>query len=419
MSDASTAVVAALPLHDYQRQVLHDLLVAVLPSRKSGQGRRAVAHMPTGAGKTRVACHAAATILNQWSAEGKIVIWLASSEELCEQAAESLLEAWQNIGNRDVALHRFWGSNSVPLGNLTEGFLVAGLSKLYAVTGRQAGVLAPLLPNIAGVFFDEAHQAIAPTYSRVTEQLVAHEPPLIGLTATPGRTHGIGDQDQRLAMMFNHKKIAIDPRGHENALAYLIRNHYLAEPDLQTIRVDTQTNLEEPSATVEYRSDDLQALGHDDIWRDAVVAVTRDALRHHRRVITFCPSVACAISATETLISESLSAEYIIADTSSEERTDTIKRFRSDSSDPMALLNFGVLTTGFDAPKTSCVIVARPTNSLVLYSQMVGRAMRGPRSGGNRECTIYSLLGPTQRAFHSIVSEFEHWEELWQTQQGN
>ena len=405
----------ALPLHDYQRQVLHDLLVAVLPSRTSGRGGRAVAHMPTGAGKTRVACHAAATILNQWPAEGKVVVWLASSEELCEQAADSLLEAWRSIGNRNVALHRFWGSDTVSLENLAEGFLVAGLSKLWAATSRQQGLLAPLSPNIAGVFFDEAHQAIAPTYSFVTEQLVAHKPPLIGLTATPGRTYAVGDQDERLVAMFE-QKIAVDPRGHENALVYLIRNQYLAEPNFHTVIVNSHADLSEPSDTSEYRPSDLRALGRDDVWRDAVVEVASDAMRRHQRVIVFCPSVPCAISAAENLMSDSLHAEVIVADTPREDRADIIERFRSDSPKPMVLFNFGVLTAGFDAPKTSCVIVARPTNSLVLYSQMVGRAMRGPRSGGNRESAIYSLIDPTQRAFTSVINEFEHWEELWRTQ---
>ena len=50
----------------------------------------------------------------------------------------------------------------------------------------------------------------------------------------------------------------------------------------------------------------------------------------------------------------------------------------------MVLFNYGVLTAGFDEPRTRCVIIGRPTTSLVLYSQMVGRAMRGAAS--RRQC---------------------------------
>ena len=79
----------------------------------------------------------------------------------------------------------------------------------------------------------------------------------------------------------------------------------------------------------------------------------------------------------------------------------------------MALLNFGVLTAGFDAPVTSCVIVARPTTSVVLYSQMVGRAMRGRRAGGNRDCEIYTVVDNNLPGFRSVADAFSNWEELW------
>ena len=41
------------------------------------------------------------------------------------------------------------------------------------------------------------------------------------------------------------------------------------------------------------------------------------------------------------------------------------------------LINYNILTAGFDAPVTNVAIIARPTDSLVQYSQMAGRAMRG------------------------------------------
>ena len=79
----------------------------------------------------------------------------------------------------------------------------------------------------------------------------------------------------------------------------------------------------------------------------------------------------------------------------------------------MALLNYGVFTAGFDAPVTSCVVVARPTASVVLYSQMVGRAMRGTRVGGNRNCDIWTVVDTNLPGFRSVADAFENWEELW------
>ena len=75
----------------------------------------------------------------------------------------------------------------------------------------------------------------------------------------------------------------------------------------------------------------------------------------------------------------------------------------------MALFNYAVLTAGFDAPRTRCAIIARPTKSLVLYSQMVGRAMRGTRSGGNKSCEIYTVVDTALPGFGSVVEAFSHW----------
>ena len=55
------------------------------------------------------------------------------------------------------------------------------------------------------------------------------------------------------------------------------------------------------------------------------------------------------------------------------------------------LTNFGVLTTGFDAPKIDAVVIARPTLSIVLYSQMIGRAIRGEKFGGTAEALILNV----------------------------
>lgn len=56
------------------------------------------------------------------------------------------------------------------------------------------------------------------------------------------------------------------------------------------------------------------------------------------------------------------------------------------------LANYQVLTTGFDAPKTSTIIIARPVFSPVRYMQMVGRGLRGPKNGGTDVCKIITVV---------------------------
>ena len=77
------------------------------------------------------------------------------------------------------------------------------------------------------------------------------------------------------------------------------------------------------------------------------------------------------------------------------------------------LINYGVLTTGFDAPVTSAVIIARPVNSLIVYSQIIGRALRGPRAGGSACASIYNLYSRDEPEFRSVAKAFQYWNSLW------
>lgn len=112
-------------LFEHQRQAAHE----VQKKLYSGS-RRVVLHMPTGAGKTRTAMNIIANHLRQH--EPTIVVWLAYSEELCEQAAQEFQRAWSYLGNRDLHLYRFWGNRELDPAEIHDGFIVAGLSKLYS-----------------------------------------------------------------------------------------------------------------------------------------------------------------------------------------------------------------------------------------------------------------------------------------------
>ena len=402
------------PLYPYQRQVLADIICTL-----SSPERRVVAHLPTGAGKTRIASHTACHLLNEQDTDNSLVIWLAATEELCEQAADQLSEAWTYLGRRDVCVHRHWGNRSLDLRRLPSGFLVTGLAKLRSAAFQDNTLLAHLAHCAAAVIFDEAHQAVAETYSFITEQLCSVRPPLLGLTATPGRTSNLTDADYQLANMFNHKKVSIDPRGHDSPVTYLIQNRYLADPHFVPISFDSDTAIADPQPGMDYGRDDLDNLGgnHERTLKTAELA--EDAAERHPRTIVFCPSVESAQECNLLLRAKGVVTNVITADTSSEDRRAIIDVFRSDSREHIVLFNYGVLTAGFDAPRTRCVIIARPTTSLVLYSQMAGRAMRGPRAGGNSKAEILTVADTNLPGFGSVTDAFTNWEKLWSTNSPN
>ena len=404
-------------LYPHQRQVANDLMRFLAPKELSGSGvseQRVVAHLPTGAGKTRVASHIVSGLLNDSPHDDRgLIIWLASTAELCEQAAEELERAWHFLGRWDATVYRLWGNYDIDISWVSGGFLVAGLSKLWAVGRRDRQPLIRLSSIAAGIVFDEAHQAVAPTYERMVEALLWENPPLLGLTATPGRGSVLGPADIRLAELFHSNKVSIDPRGHPNAIAFLIEGEYLAFPTFHQVSFQSDAPTVEGPVEADYSSAILETIGNNDQRFAHVLDLVERVLRRHNRVMVFCPTVANALATTTGLQDRGWSAGAITSNTPVEERLQIIERFRENEGPPMALLNFGVLTAGFDAPVTSCVVVARPTTSVVLYSQMVGRAMRGRRAGGNRNCEIYTVVDSNLPGFRSVADGFSNWEELW------
>lgn len=402
------------PLYSYQRQVLADIVRAL-----SSPERRAVAHLPTGAGKTRIAAHTACHLLNERDTNDSLVIWLAATEELCEQAAAQLSEAWTHLGQRDACIHRHWGNRSLDLRRLPSGFLVTGLAKLRSAAFQDNTLLAHLAHCAAAIIFDEAHQAVAKTYSFITEQLCSVRPPLLGLTATPGRSANLTEDDYRLASMFNHNKVSIDPRGHDNPVTYLIQNRYLADPRFVPVSFESDATIADPQPGMDYSTDDLDSLGRNRERTLKIAELAKAAAARHPRTIVFCPSVESALECNKLLREKGIVTNVITANTPSEDRRAIIDFFRSDSREHVVLFNYGVLTAGFDAPRTRCVIIARPTTSLVLYSQMAGRAMRGPRAGGNSKAEILTVADTNLPGFGSVTDAFTNWEELWSTNSPN
>ena len=75
------------------------------------------------------------------------------------------------------------------------------------------------------------------------------------------------------------------------------------------------------------------------------------------------------------------------------------------------LTNYGVLTTGFDAPKVRAIYITRPTFSLALYLQMIGRGLRGPVNGGTKDCLIVDIEDNFKN--YNIDHVYKEMGEFW------
>jgi len=397
---------------DYQRSAIS----AVLQKFSIGE-RRVVLHMPTGSGKTRTAIDLICQLMVQ--NPGKVFIWLASGDELCQQAYSEFYKAWELLGNRKVNVYRFWGTNNVDLSTVEEGLVVAGLKKVHSARLRDPLILAALANRTELVVIDEAHQAIATTYDQILRLLLSdQESKLLGLTATPGRTWNDPIKDLELAEYFNRCKVAIKIIGFDNPVDALIEGGYLARPRFEKLEIDapdglTPKELRDLANSLEIPASVVEKLARNQLRNLLIILKLEELAKRHKRIIVFAATVNHSNLIAALLTARGFDAMSITSATPMTERRTRILRYTTTSDQPMFLCNFGVLTTGFDAPSTSAALIARPTKSLVLYSQMVGRALRGIRQGGNLEAEIISVVDTNLPGFGDLGEAFMNWEDVW------
>ena len=380
--------------------------------------RRVLLHMPTGAGKTRTAMHIVCSHLRE--REPTLVCWLANSPELLDQASDEFERAWGSLGDRAVPVIRFWGDRDPDFSGIRDGFLVGGFQKMHALFARDPNNLLRLGDRTSLTVADEAHQAIAPTYRTVIDTL-AHKHPhgrLLGLSATPGRTWADIEKDTALSAFFGRHKVTLEVEGYPDAVEYLMDNGYLARPVFRTLNYEPGAALQEfdistLSSALDVPDSVLEKLGEDEQRNLQIVTAVEDLTTRHGRIVVFAASVKNAHLIRAVLSARGHEAHVVTGEIETGARDRAIRRYRGNATKPIVMCNYGVLTTGFDAPKTSAAVIARPTRSLVLYSQMVGRATRGPKAGGHDTAEIVTVVDPDLPGFGDVAEAFKNWEDVW------
>jgi DNA repair protein RadD len=407
---------AEYPLFAHQRRAAREIKMQLRQ-----EPMRVLLHMPTGSGKTRTAMHIIVDHLR--AQEPTIVVWLAHSEELCEQAATEFQRAWAQLGDREIPIHRFWGSHEINLDQVQDGFVVAGLSKLYKAAKQSIQFITRLGGRCSLIIIDEAHEAVAQTYKLVLDALVLPYPQtaLLGLTATPGRTWSDINADEKLAEFFAKRKVTLNVPGYDNPIDYLVAEGYLARTTYRPLLY--QSGLQLSAADLKHIEEELDLpkkvldqLAEDEQRNLRIVLEIEDLSKRHSRILVFALSVEHAKLLSSVLRVRGQLADYVTGKTNPAERERLIRNFREDSPNVRILSNYGVLTTGFDAPRTSAAVITRPTKSLVLYSQMVGRAIRGVRAGGNQTAEIVTVADTNLPGFGAVIDSFTNWEDVWRQQ---
>lgn len=375
-------------LKDYQSPVYHEAI-----ERLAVERRRFIVQMPTGSGKTRTATEIVTTFLNE-SSPGTIVFWLAHSEELCEQAYDAFKDVWPHIARRPARLIRCWGSGAkLPIPDENSAFVIGSFQTLYAALAKQASAFAALRNSIGLVVIDEAHKVLAPTYQQVTEALLGETTRVVGLTATPGRGANDDEQNAALAGFFFGEMLTI-ASGDASVIDYLRAKRVLSETTYVPLMTAQSYALSPKEKIHLERFFDLPAgvlkrIGDDDVRNVEIVKRLEAEATAGRQIIFFGCSVEHSKFICALLTFLGIRAAHVDGSTAKSQRAAFLDDFRK--SRIQVICNYGILSTGFDAPKTDVVFISRPTGSIVLYSQMIGRGLRGPAIGGTERCTIIDV----------------------------
>lgn len=391
------------PLHDFQKEVFEGLRTLLASS--AGR-RRAVISLPTGGGKTRVTVEAAVRLLLAPEGANRSVVWIAQTDELCEQAVQAFRQVWVNLGARrtDLRIVRLWGGNPNPVGQELDRPVVV-VSTIQTLNSRFGGAPLDWLRRPGLVVVDECHHAITPSYSTLLRWLDAEalrredpdreEPPIVGLSATPFRTDD--DESRRLARRFDNRWL---PSDQKRLYARLLCQGVLAEACYESL--DSGAGLtDEELAGLEDIGEQWEGLDFENLLQSINRRLASDTERNRRlleciaasrerSILFFANSVAHAEEMAARMNLAGICAAAISGVTPRVARRYFLDRFQA--GDVRVLCNHSVLTTGFDAPKTDMILIARQVFSPVRYMQMVGRGLRGEENGGTESCRIVTVI---------------------------
>lgn len=341
--------------------------------------------LPTGAGKSLVIAELARI------AKGRVLV-LAHVKELVEQNHDKYQSYGVAAGIYSAGLERKDRDEKVIFGSIQS---VARAPKDF-------------FARFSLLVIDECHRVSIESdtqYGRVIHSLREHNPGLciLGLTATPYRL-GFGwiYQYHRRGTLRTEDERFFRECIYELPLHYMIRNGYLTQPikiDAPVVGYDFSSLLKRGPGTT-FSMNEVEAVLKDQarvtpgIIANIVeiagprkgVMIFTSSVRHAEEILTYLPSGAAAL---------------VVADTASAERDQIIKRFKDQQL--KYLVNVSTLTTGFDAPHVDVIAILRPTESVSLYQQIVGRGLR--LFPGKTDCLILDYTGVGHDIFSPEIED--------------
>lgn len=361
--------------------------------------------LPTGGGKTLTACR---WLMKNVLDKGQKVLWLAHRHELLNQAFDTFyFNAYkESLPNRRSIKYRIIsGIHDKPVSiDKDDDIIIASKDSL----NRNINFLIEkwIKPNRNNIFLvvDEAHHATAKTYRKIINGIKDENQKklkMLGLTATPFRTC-----ENENALL---KKIFPDDIVHKEDLETLIDKGILSKPVISEEKTGSGFNFGEGLTPSEIREINRFDRLPEYVAREIAEGKKRNHIivdhylknqKKYGKTLVFALNQAHAITLNTLFQDNGINSDYVIsgirdmkagAIVYSEENTKKIEEFRTNPA-KQVLINVNILTEGVDIPKIQTVFLTRPTISKTLMTQMIGRALRGPETGGTKDTYIVSFI---------------------------
>lgn len=363
-----------LKLRDYQS----DAIDAVFKAWAEGLRRPAIV-LPTGAGKTVVF----SALIKQFrgvrhpaSDQGDRVIVLVHRDELADQAMAKI---------HAVAPHLTVGKVKASTRQVHADVMVCSVQTLARGKAlRQIWTAEETNGKVGLIITDECHHAAAPSYGKVYESFP--NALQLGVTATMARGDRLGLGDVWEEVVYSR------------SILWMMSKGYLAPVRTRQVQVAKLDMGGVKTSRGDYAAGDL---GRAMLEAEAEKAIPRAYKEHAggRPGIVFTPTVATAQAVADEMNSAGIPTAVVSGETPKEERHKAYDDFRHGRV--QVLSNCMVLTEGFDAPWAEVAVIARPTQSAPLYTQMVGRVLRP--YPGKADALVLDLVGASSNKLRTLV----------------
>lgn len=378
---------------------------------QAGNGATGVLlHMPAGAGKLRIA---ATTLIDLYRSqpENSITLWLSHETALCRQAFEELERVWRALGSRDTTFYRIYGTYRPPaLDSIQDGIVVADIRRLLdqdiggPVAARDFG------KRTRAIVLHETMQADTVVYRAAFDALqVSSSCSLIGLSAASGRLLHATGKTASLRTLFPGKTVSLpgpDPLGYLRAEGFVGQLTFETEPG----RSASDLTLE---------------VGELDISAEARATLTTDVERNVailRRVVSEVEGggnvILHAASAEQARMFKGVlglkgtQAIVVTSEMPPARQIKAVQQFQSGDRTKV-LCVYGLFISRQEAAKANVVVIARPTTSPILFSQMVGR-LAETRIGDDKPTLKVVTFVDAVPGFRDVAEAFESWSNIEQ-----